>query len=77
MKLGIASPSASLERVPNVEAERVTDLLAMTTRMEGPAYARAETESEVRGSTGRRELDGLEPPAGGTASHGGRAVDVT
>ncbi len=59
MKQGIASSSASLERVPNVEAERVTDLLAMTTRTEGRACARAEAESEVGGSTGRREPDGL------------------
>ena len=77
MKQGTASPSASLERVPNVEAERVTDLLAMTTRMERPVYAKAETESEVRGSTGRRELDGPEPSTRGTASQGGRAVNGT
>ena len=53
MKQGITSLPASLERVPNEEAERVTDLLTMTTRTERLASARAETESEAGGSTGR------------------------
>ena len=75
MKRGIAILSASLERVPNEEAKRVTELLVITTRTEGRECARAETESEVGGSTGRREPDGLEPPARGTASQGGRAVN--
>ena len=66
MKLGIASLSATLERLPNVEAERVTGRLVMTTKTEGPVCARGETESEVRGATGRREPDGLEPAARGT-----------
>jgi len=77
VKQGIASLSASLERLPNVEAERVTGLLVMTTRTEGAVCARVETESEVRGSAGRREAVGLEPPARGTASRGGRAVNGT
>ena len=77
MKLGIAILSASLERVPNVEAERVTGLLVMSTKTKGPVCARAGTESEVGVSTGRREPDGLEPPARGTASQSGRAVNGT
>ena len=35
MKLGIAILSESLERVPDMEAERVTDGLVMTTRARG------------------------------------------
>ena len=61
MKQGIASPSASLERVPNVEAERVTDLLAKTRRTEGPACARAEPESRM---TCRRRCGGRRAKAG-------------
>ena len=52
----IASSSMLTEMVKGKtleEAERVTDLLTMTTRTERLASARAETESEAGGSTGR------------------------
>jgi len=65
VKQGIASPSACFERVPNVEAERVTDRDDQETERAGLRESRT------------REPDDLAPPVRGTASQSGRAVNGT
>ena len=75
MKQGIASLSAALELVPNMEPERVTDRLMMTTRARGlGAKPRVRWAGDRRRRTGWPGVEGAGDGEPKWASRRGRRM---